>query len=109
MTCAFVQTLILLSYMHATNEKVGPILNKEDVNHLFGKIAGCLLSLVQDLILELWARCMAMGSLAATLVACHHLIVLHTVCLFLFPIRIWARLVACLILATSRVAQHMVR
>jgi len=101
---------MLVSYMHdASAENIVPILDKKDINYLFGKIAGCLLGLVQDLILELWARSMAMGSLAATLVACHHLIVLHTVCLFLFPIRIWARLVACLILATSRVAQHMVR
>jgi len=77
---------MLANYMHATNEKVVPILDKEDINYLFGKIAGCFLNVVQDLILQLWACSMAMGSLATTHVACHHPIVLRALCLFLFPI-----------------------
>jgi len=84
---------MLVNYMHATDEKVVPILNEKDINYLFGKIAGCFLRSVQDLIWELWAcsmappdELMAVGTLAATHVACHHRIVLCTLCLFLFPI-----------------------
>jgi len=58
--------LVLVSYTHATDEKVVPILNKEDINYLFCKIAGRFLSLVQDLI---WELARARASLAATHVA----------------------------------------
>merc|ERR1712187_859855 len=75
------------------------------VNHILGD---AVFHIIQDMIIEPWARCVASVILSALLVTYHHVVVLFALCLLLVPSRIGASLVAHLVLATCCVAQHMV-
>merc|ERR1712224_154799 len=93
------------------------VLNNNGLDYFLDQVALLrmpLLVLVGSMVpLAVSIRSMRAGGVAAvrpatSLVTFHHLLVLCAFCLLFVPIRIWARLVARLILATCCVAQHMV-
>jgi hypothetical protein len=78
----------------------------EDFNHILGD---AVFHIIQDVVIEAWARLVATVIPSALLVTCHHFVVLLALCILLVPVGVGASLVAHLVLATCCVAQHMVR
>jgi len=62
------------------------ILNYKDIDNILCNVGRFLFHVIQDLVVELRARCMATVMTSAPLVACHHLVVLLALRLLLVPI-----------------------
>jgi len=75
-------------------------LNYKDIDNVLCNAGRFLLHIIQDLVVEAWARCMASVFTSAPFVTFHHFVVLLALCFLLVPIGIWASLVAHLVLAT---------
>lgn len=75
-------------------------LNYKDVDDILRNAGRFLFHVIQDLVVEAWARCMATVIAKAPLVTCHHFVVLLALRFLLVPIGLWASVVAHLVPAT---------
>jgi len=62
------------------------LLNHKDINDFLHNAGGLLLHVIQDLLSEAWAKCMASVITSAALVTFRHVIVLLALCFLLLPI-----------------------